>query len=64
MFYFRAITRGWVPPLLGEYTDEVLLELGYTTAEIRKLQTDGVQVGFLAGGFLHWEADGLEGERG
>lgn len=42
MFYFRPITPGWVPPLLGEYTDEVLLELGYTTAEIRKLQTDGV----------------------
>jgi len=30
------------PPLLGEHTDEVLGELGYTTAEIRKLQTDGV----------------------
>ncbi len=29
-----------------------------------KLQSDGVQVGFLAGGFLHWEADGLEVERG
>ncbi|MEM7137193.1 MAG: thioredoxin domain-containing protein [Myxococcota bacterium] len=29
-----------------------------------KLQGDGVQVGFLAGGFLHWEADGLEVERG
>ncbi|MBW1760425.1 MAG: thioredoxin [Deltaproteobacteria bacterium] len=29
-----------------------------------KLQADGVQVGFLAGGFLHWEADGLEVERG
>jgi thioredoxin 1 len=29
-----------------------------------KLQTDGIQVGFLAGGFLHWEADGLEVERG
>jgi len=29
-----------------------------------KLQTDGVQVGFLAGGFLHWEAAGLEVERG
>jgi len=29
-----------------------------------KLQTDGVQVGFLAGGFLHWEAGGLEVERG
>jgi thioredoxin len=29
-----------------------------------KLQADGVQVGFLAGGFLHWEAAGLEVERG
>lgn len=29
-----------------------------------KLQSDGVQVGYLAGGFLHWEADGLEVERG
>jgi thioredoxin 1 len=29
-----------------------------------RLQADGVQVGFLAGGFLHWEADGLEVERG
>jgi thiol-disulfide isomerase/thioredoxin len=29
-----------------------------------KLQADGVQVGFLSGGFLHWEADGHEVERG
>lgn len=29
-----------------------------------KLQADGVQVGYLTGGFLHWEADGLEVERG
>ncbi|MGB5696851.1 MAG: thioredoxin domain-containing protein [Polyangiales bacterium] len=29
-----------------------------------KLQADGVQVGFLSGGFLHWEAAGLEVERG
>lgn len=29
-----------------------------------KLQADGVQVGFLTGGFLHWEADGLDVERG
>jgi thioredoxin len=28
------------------------------------LRDKGVQVGFLAGGFLHWEADGLEVERG
>lgn len=30
----------------------------------QKLQSDGVQVGYLSGGFLHWEADGLEVERG
>jgi thioredoxin 1 len=29
-----------------------------------RLQADGVQVGFLAGGFLHWEAEGLDVERG
>ncbi len=29
-----------------------------------KLQADGVQVGFLSGGFLHWEADGHGVERG
>ena len=29
-----------------------------------KLRDAGVDVGFLAGGFLHWEADGLEVERG
>lgn len=29
-----------------------------------KLQAAGVEVAFLAGGFLHWEADGLEVERG
>lgn len=28
-----------------------------------KLRQAGVNVGFLAGGFLHWEADGLEVER-
>lgn len=28
-----------------------------------KLRAAGVDVGFLAGGFLHWEADGLEVER-
>ena len=28
------------------------------------LEKRGLQVGFLAGGFLHWEADGLEVERG
>ncbi|MFW6049985.1 MAG: thioredoxin [Myxococcota bacterium] len=29
-----------------------------------KLREQGVEVGFLSGGFLHWEADGLEVERG
>jgi thioredoxin len=29
-----------------------------------KLAGRGVQVGYLSGGFLHWEADGLEVERG
>ncbi|MCA9574014.1 MAG: thioredoxin domain-containing protein [Polyangiales bacterium] len=28
------------------------------------LGKQGVEVGFLSGGFLHWEADGLEVERG
>lgn len=38
-----------------------------TTEEARtaaqKLLTQGVQVGFLEGGFLHWEVDGLDTER-
>lgn len=29
-----------------------------------KLQQQGLQIGYLVGGFLHWEADGLEVERG
>ena len=29
-----------------------------------KLREQGIDVGFLSGGFLHWEADGLEVERG
>ncbi|MFW5926377.1 MAG: thioredoxin [Myxococcota bacterium] len=29
-----------------------------------KVRDAGVEVGFLAGGFLHWEADGLQVERG
>jgi thioredoxin 1/putative thioredoxin len=29
-----------------------------------QLLANGVQVAFLAGGFLHWEADGLEVEKG
>jgi crotonobetainyl-CoA:carnitine CoA-transferase CaiB-like acyl-CoA transferase len=31
------------PPLLGEHTDEVLADLlGYTTADIVRLRTEGV----------------------
>lgn len=37
---------------------------GEAKESAEKLQSDGVQVGYLAGGFLHWEADGLEVERG
>jgi len=29
-----------------------------------KLRDGGIEVAFLAGGFLHWEADGGEVERG
>ena len=29
-----------------------------------ELGQQGVEVGYLSGGFLHWEADGLEVERG
>ncbi len=41
---------------------------GRTTDEARdlagQLREKGVEVGFLAGGFLHWEADGLPVEKG
>lgn len=48
---------GRVRVLYGRSTDEArdLTE---------KLVQKGVQVGFLEGGFLHWEADGLPVERG
>jgi crotonobetainyl-CoA:carnitine CoA-transferase CaiB-like acyl-CoA transferase len=29
------------PPLLGEHTDDVLRELGYTQSEVAKLRADG-----------------------
>lgn len=32
-------------------------------AEAEKLRQQGLDVGYLEGGFLHWEADGLEVER-
>jgi thioredoxin 1 len=41
---------------------------GRTTDEAKelaeKVRAAGVEVAFLVGGFLHWEADGLEVERG
>ncbi|MGC8838494.1 MAG: CoA transferase, partial [Anaerolineae bacterium] len=30
------------PPMLGEHTDEVLQEIGYTPEEIAALRTEGV----------------------
>ncbi len=52
-----APTDGRVRVLYSRTTDEAKDLAG-------KLQERGVEVGFLAGGFLHWEADGLEVERG
>lgn len=31
-----------MPPQIGEHTDEILTELGYTSAEIKKYRTDGL----------------------
>ncbi|MCA9582068.1 MAG: thioredoxin [Myxococcales bacterium] len=50
-------TDGRVRVLYARTTDEAK-ELAAT------LRDKGVPVGFLAGGFLHWEADDLEVERG
>jgi rhodanese-related sulfurtransferase len=52
-----APTDGRVRVLYGRTTDEAK-DLA------AKLREHGVDVGFLAGGFLHWEADGFEVERG
>lgn len=48
---------GRIRVLYGRGTDDAKELAG-------KVREAGVQVGFLAGGFLHWEADGLEVERG
>jgi thioredoxin 1 len=52
-----APVDGRIRVLYGRSTDEAK-ELA------EKLRDMGVEVGYLAGGFLHWEADGLEVERG
>jgi len=52
-----APTDGRVRVLYARSTDEAK-ELA------EALQQQGVEVGFLAGGYLHWEADGFEVERG
>lgn len=52
-----APTDGRIRVLYARSTDEAK-----DLAE--QLRGAGVEVGYLAGGFLHWEADGLEVERG
>lgn len=52
-----APTDGRVRILYGRSTDEA-------KDLVKVLGEQGVQAGFLEGGFLHWEADGLEVERG
>ncbi len=52
-----APTDGRVRVLYARTTDEAK-ELA------EALRGQGVEVAYLAGGFLHWEADGLEVERG
>lgn len=52
-----AARDGRVRVLYGRTTDEA-------KALVDQLRGKGVQVAYLAGGFLHWEADGLEVERG
>jgi len=48
---------GRVRVLYGRTTDEA-------KALVESAKKQGVEVGFLSGGFLHWEADGLDVERG
>ncbi len=52
-----APTDGRLRVLYGRSTDDAK-ELA------EKVRAAGVEVAFLVGGFLHWEADGLEVERG
>lgn len=50
-------TNGRLPVLYGRSTDEA-------KDWVAKLRESGIHSVFLKGGFLHWEADGLEVERG
>lgn len=50
-------TDGRVRVLYGRTSDDA-------KALAERLRAQGVEVAFLAGGFLHWEADGFEVERG
>ena len=52
-----APTDGRIRVLYGRTTDEA-------KESAKAMQKAGLQVAFLEGGFLHWEADGLEVERG
>lgn len=53
---------------LAPYDGRIRVLYGRSSDEAKQLaeqlRARGVEVGFLAGGFLHWEADGLEVERG
>ncbi|MEM6961648.1 MAG: rhodanese-like domain-containing protein, partial [Myxococcota bacterium] len=53
---------------LQEKDGRLLVLYGRTSDEARdlaeRMRADGAEVAFLAGGFLHWESDGLEVERG
>ena len=43
-FVFDGSRNGWAPeppPRLGEHTEEVLAEAGYTSAEVAELRADG-----------------------
>jgi thioredoxin 1 len=50
-------TNGRLPVLYARSTDEA-------KDWVAKLRESGIHAAFLKGGFLHWEADGLEVERG
>ena len=51
-----AASDGRLRVLYGRSTDEA-------KEAAEKLREAGIDVGFLEGGFLHWEADGLDVEK-